>query len=343
MKLLKTSQTTKASSPLYLRFIKFISPLARFLPHLNIKTDAFAETEKFLENDAENKAFVEENVNDIADIFDVENQTEQDILQNILSKSDQDLKVQVSTSSLNDSRFEIKTVEEEEVLDYVNPLLPYLRPSYIFATSAVALALLSWLMFSVQLDESNYVLSQFGQNNIALVAKNLQTKLDDINKRIKEIDLKLAKLAKEQVDIPALVALQEINHQSIDWFKVRQTLFDATLVAFPYNDILHYISYESFSGNRANSSINISGKVVDPAGRVFLRLAKLVNAINNHPDFSGAEVKSFAKTKGGGEKSESEDDGVYSTSFSMTLKYLPAANSQVSAVKDPKKDNNDNQ
>ncbi|MBT4937315.1 hypothetical protein HON22_05345 [Candidatus Peregrinibacteria bacterium] len=270
----------------------------------------------------------QENVSEFENIFGVSEQDEKDILDTLLKpekeaikspeKSDEKLG-SLENISVNDSKGDFQLVDLDEVeedVNYVNPFLPYIQLSLKLMMFSLFLLVFSFLFFFIQLEPKNTVLHLLGQKNLYTQEKEKVAELNLLNEDIRNAELGLKKLKEGSFNIHAKVALEEVILQKINWIQVREDLHRATLQAFPYNDVLKYIQYNSFTGEATKKNIKISGTVTDPSGRVFLLLTKLVNSINLHPSFSGAEVSTFSKSENG-----DEEVGGYTTSFSLNLLY----------------------
>lgn len=301
---------------------KFISPLKEIS-----KVDSFAETEKFLEKQKQREdipaSLPRENVNEFESIFGATTEDEKDILDIILQSTkpkeeaqDALLSTEKSQNSV-DGKFIIDNDEqEEEVIEYINPFLPYLNIVSKVMVASLLFLLFSWSFFYIQLDEKNQVLSFLDQDNLYVQYQKLEEKLDGLRAEKKLMEVRLEKLEQGAADIPAKVAIYEIQSQKIDWLDLREQLHKATLDAFPYNDVLHYIVYTSFQGDAEKGTIAIAGTVTEPSGRVFLLTTKLIQSLNNHSSFSGAEIKTFSKSK-----NSDEEIGGFTSSFALTLRY----------------------
>lgn len=176
---------------------------------------------------------------------------------------------------------------------------------------------LSWVFFFVQFDEKNMVLGMLGQKNLFVQAVDLADEAVRLKRQINVADVRMGQLEQGSVDIPSRVALEEVRIKKIDWLGLRGDLQEATLSAFPYNDVLNYIRYNSFQGDTKKGTVSISGIIEDPSGRVFSMVSKLVRSINTHPSFSGATMKTFSKDR----VDDGEGGEVFSTSFALTLTY----------------------
>lgn len=270
----------------------------------------------------------QENASEFENIFGVSNQDEKDILDTLLKTEEEQSiekeKVKERTTNFKDlekedskSDFQLVDLDEDEAeVEYVNPFLPYIQLSLQSMIFSLCLLLFSFLFFFIQLDPENRILSILGQKNLYAQQEEKKSELDSLNKGIADAELSLKKLKEGSFNIHAKVGLDEVMLQKINWIEVREDLHQATLQAFPYNDVLKYIQYNTFTGEAARKNIKIAGTVIDPSGRVFLLLTKLVNSINLYPSFSGAEVSTFSKSENG-----DEEIGGYTSSFSLDLQY----------------------
>jgi hypothetical protein len=291
----------------------------------NISLDPFAETEKLLEKERKREKTVitlpEEKTNEFENIFGATTEDEKDILDVILQSTQKESEAQGNTSdtklsSLSDGKFLLEEEETEETVEYVNPFLPYLNVVSKIMIASILCLLFSWGFFYIQLDEANPILSVLEQDNLYVQHQNLQNQLQEFEKEKKTMETQLTKLSQGAADIPTKISIQEIQTQKIDWLDLREQLHKATLDAFPYNDVLHYIMYTSFQGDAEKGTVSISGTITEPSGRVFLLTTKLVKSLNSHASFSGAEIKTFSKSK-----NANEEIGGFTSSFALTLQY----------------------
>jgi hypothetical protein len=274
-----------------------------------------------------NNALPEENISEFENIFGNVSEDETDILETLLSpekralteKKQAEKEQQVLLKSSAKENFKLVDLdEEEEEVEYINPFLPYIQFSLNFMVFSLFLLIFSFLFFFIQLDPQNRLLNVLNQNNFFVQEETKKTELTDLKQNIKNAELGLKKIKEGSFNISAKVALDELMLQKIDWIAVREDLKKSTLQALPYNDVLKYIQYSSFKGDADEKKIQISGTIIDPSGRVFLLLTKLIYSINLNPSFKGAEINTFSKSQNG-----DEEVGGYMTSFSLDLIYIP--------------------
>jgi hypothetical protein len=244
--------------------------------------------------------------------------TEEDIVENIL-KTEKN-KIEVKKEEKREDKLQkiakrFKGSADDTLLSR-NPLLPFILYTKNFMIFSIFLFLFSVFAFYLQTDENNFVLGYFGQKNIASLDLELKDKLSESQENIKVYNTRLKNLEQGYIDNQIKINIEEIQSKKINWLMLKEELEKATLDAFSYNDVLDYIVYNSYTGNIENQEFIISGEIKEPAGRVYLLLSKLVKAINKHPLFSGAEVKSFNKSE-----NSNEEIGGYQTSFILNLKY----------------------
>ena len=286
--------------------------------------EAFKQTEELLNKKSEQEAvsieeLPEENVSGVESIFGVTQHDEKDILDSILQGEKQEVEEQAEQKAEggSDEKFHLVGEEEEEHVQYVNPFVTYTVHAYKIMIVSVMFLALSWIFFFVQFDEKNMVLGMLGQKNLFVQGADLADEAARLKRQINVADVRMEQLAQGSVDVPSRVALEEIRTEKIDWLGLREDLQEATLSAFPYNNLLNYIRYNSFQGDTKKETVSISGIIEDPSGRVFSMVSRLVRAINTHPSFSGATMKTFSKDR----VDDGEGGEVFSTSFSLTLTY----------------------
>ncbi len=285
--------------------------------HKGEEFDDFLETQQILQNKSTQTELPEENVSNFENVFGKTKNNEEDILESILKEKDKDKEDSQIKKSSADFELSDKNDKKENIVVYFNPFLRYIELSYIFIISSSIILFFSWLFFHIQFDEENKILGIFNQPNLFSQKEVYEQELTDLNKKIFEYEQKLESLRRGEVNAPLTIALEEIIVKKIDWLTIRDDLDTATLQAFPYNYILHYIQYNTFSGNAETKDINVTGQIIDPSGRVFLLATKLINSINTHPSFYGAEMKTFSK-----QEYTDEDLEGFSTNFSLKFKYL---------------------
>ena len=123
-----------------------------------------------------------------------------------------------------------------------------------------------------------------------------------LNELDKKTLLRLERFYKNNSELYALKAvfnkeyvLNDINENKIYWKDVYKELRNATNATFKYNEILNYITYNTFSINE-QSEMNISWVVMDPSWKVFEQLIKLTKTINRNSHFEWAKILHFNKT-----------------------------------------------
>jgi hypothetical protein len=82
-----------------------------------------------------------------------------------------------------------------------------------------------------------------------------------------------------------------------------------------HNDVTNIVTFTNYSGDSEKSKINVQGFVKDPSGKSFTRLTSLITALNEHPNFSGASVRSFSKSE--------DADGYFKSTFNLEFVYTP--------------------
>jgi hypothetical protein len=274
--------------------------------------DIFAETEALLEKKKEKNT----KGNEVLGTPD----SEADILDTILKQKDVIKQEEEKAEKTQKTEFILSKKEEEEESIYINPFLKHLDVAYYFLVSSFSLLLLSWLFVFSQTDTENLFLGNlFQQKNLAVQSQDITKKLNDTQKSLKDSENTLKQITQGYLDTKEKVALGEIQARKIDWLKLRNNLEEATLQAFPANRVLRYIEYTNFAGDSEKSTLQISGSVKDPSGRVFLMTKNLMDAINAHPSFSGASINTFSRTP----VNDQDEITAFQTNFSLVLTFIP--------------------
>lgn len=281
---------------------------------IRILKSLFKSKEKLKSKEVQTEIKDEAETNNSKNINDIigKEKDEQDILENIIKQK----QIAEEKERIQEEKEAHERKMHKKLSDDKNPFLDITQKFRDFLVISLLIFIFSKVFFFIQFDEQNRVLGLVNKENLFVQEQEKEKELEEVNNEIEKIKEKLKGLNQGFLDIQEKVALREVMHEKIDWLAVKRDLDEATKEAFPYNDILNYISYNSFAGNAEKKSINITGNIVDPTGRVFKLTTELIQSINNHQSFSGAQINTFTKTE-----NQDEEVGGFMTSFALSLTY----------------------
>ncbi len=195
-----------------------------------------------------------------------------------------------------------------------------LQLSKIVAGSSLIVPIISFLLSGLFLSTSGFLSRLIEQKNYGIILEDKNTKLSrilsDIEMSKKDIALYAGKIAEIQDN----QVLGTIMNKRINWREVFEMIEDTTNKTFKGNTVSRYVTYSTYSGNSETMKLSISGEIRAPEGTAMKSQILLKNALNDHDNFDGVEIKNFSKspctTKGKTKSSE------YCSPFTFAFLYL---------------------
>ncbi|MBI5414616.1 hypothetical protein HZA38_03805 [Candidatus Peregrinibacteria bacterium] len=170
-----------------------------------------------------------------------------------------------------------------------------LQIAKIFAGISILLPITSFLFSGLFLSTEGFLSGLLGEKNYGLTLKNKTEELTRIEADIAKANSEMATLDQKVNGIQNNEVLAEIAQKRIHWNRVFEKILTLTDTTFEGNSVGRYVTYQSYSGDTATQTLKISGEVRAPTGKSFEALIKLKNALNEHPNFGGVELRQFSK------------------------------------------------
>lgn len=199
-----------------------------------------------------------------------------------------------------------KTIQDDEkellFWSQITLLLSFLLPLLVF------------LFLRFQVNPESKMITYLGKENYGMLQLEKQTELENLKSSISSKKTAIAKLKEDLKENAIEKVINTIKAEEVDWLEVLKNIDEVTNKGIAYNEHLKRLVYKSYSFQKQDYRISLSGSLFDPNQSVFFLMTNLIQSINDSEYFTGMEMRSFSKsiTEEGAEMS-----------LSLNFNYIP--------------------